>query len=121
VGGRIQHLHLLVTGNYNLDYRDDAYRANYDYVAPLVGANVASQTASRVNAFVGFGVGTAMLFSDRQGKEFHYHQIPFYGSFEGGLLLRLTEGLEARVALSWVPPVDNLNVLTPQIGLRAQF
>jgi hypothetical protein len=53
LGGRLQYLRLSVSGNYSLDYRDDEYRANYDYVAALLTASVASDWDSRVNLAAG--------------------------------------------------------------------
>ncbi len=121
VGARLQYLRLLVEGNYSIGYRDDAYRANYDYVGPQLTATLASAWDSRVNASVGFGIGTAMLYSDRKGRPFRGHLLPVYGSFETGLLFRLDEDLELRTGVSFVPPVDNIYVVTPQLALRTRL
>ncbi len=121
LGGRFQYLRLSVSGNYSLDYRDDAYRANYDYVAPLLTASIASDWESRVNLAAGLGLGSAMLYSDRKGKPFRGHLLPVYGSFEAGVLFRVAEDLGLRAGISFVPPVDNLYVLTAQLALRAKL
>jgi hypothetical protein len=46
---------------------------------------------------------------------------PVFGTFEAGMAFTLTDWLELRGGVSWVPPVENLNVLAPQLGLRAEF
>jgi hypothetical protein len=121
LGLRDQHLHLAVSGRYSLEVREDDFRANYDYLAPCVSASVATRLASRVNGFAGLMLGTATFFSDRQGRDLNVRQLPVFGAFEGGILIQLSDALEARAGLSWVPPVQKLNVLTPQAGLRARF
>lgn len=50
-----------------------------------------------------------------------FEHIPVFGTFESGMTFTLTEWLELRGGVSWVPPVENLNVLSPQLGLRAEF
>jgi hypothetical protein len=121
LGVRLQHIHEHIAGAYAADERDDAYQANYDYVALLASANVASSPRGRVGALAGLTLGTARLFSDRQGEALHSHPIPVFGTFELGLGLRLVEGVEAQGSLSWVPPVAKMNVLSPQVGLRVKL
>jgi hypothetical protein len=121
VGVRVQHVHMAIAGNYSLETRDDDFRANYDYIAPALSASVTTRRASRVNLFAGLSLGTATFVSDKQGKPLKARQTPVFGSFEAGLVLQLTDWLDARGSILWVPPVTNLNVLAPQLGLRTRF
>ena len=120
-GVRAQHLHVEIHGAYSLDERDDDYHANYDYLALLAEACVASEMASRLNGYAGFALGTARHFSDRKGAPLSSGQIPVYGTFEGGLLVRVQEGIEATAGVSWVPPVAKVSVISPQLGARVRF
>ncbi len=121
VGLRIQHLHENVEGSYSLTEVGDAYLANYDYLAGLVELSVATRMGARVNAFLGFTLGSSLLFSDRKGEPLRHHALPVFGTFEGGLLIRLLDGVEGRVALSWLPPWGGLNVFAPVFGFRADL
>jgi hypothetical protein len=121
VGLRLHHLRLAAFGSYSIDERDDEFRANYDFVAPMASGSLATRFGTRVNGFVGLTLGVAALFTDPKGRTRNTELIPIYGTFEGGLLVRLTEGLDARAGLSWTPPVDQIHVLSPQLGLRARF
>jgi hypothetical protein len=120
-GLRVQHLHLQVVGSYSLVDVNDTYHSNYDYLAILLDVGAASRLPGRVNGFAGFALGTARHFSDRQGQPLRNHQLPFYGSIEAGLLIRLTTGMDLQCGLSWVPPVANLNVFAPVLGLRVEL
>lgn len=120
-GARILHIRLAIDGRYDGDIRDDEFLANYDYLGPMLSANVTPRWSPRVNPYVGLMLGTAMLVSDRKGRGVRFEHIPIFGTFEGGLAFTLTDYLELRAGVSWVPPVENLNVLSPQLGLRAEF
>jgi hypothetical protein len=120
-GARILHIRLAIDGRYDGDIRDDEFLANYDYLGPMLSASITPRWSPRVNPFVGLMVGTAMLVSDRKGRGVRFEHIPIFGTFEGGLAFTLTDYLELRAGVSWVPPVENLNVLSPQLGLRAEF
>lgn len=118
LGLRAQHLHEAVEGSYSLDEVSDTYLANYDYAAALFTLGVSTRFPSRVNLRLGGTVGGALLFSDRKGEPLRHHPLPFYGSFELNLLLRLVDGVEATVGVSWVPPAGQVSVISPQFGLR---
>jgi hypothetical protein len=120
-GVRGQHLHVEIHGRYSLEERDDDYHANYDYLALLAEGSIASEMASRINGYAGFALGTAVHFSDRQGGELGSQVLPIYGTFEGGLLVRLDEWVEANAGVSWVPPVAKVSVISPQLGVRMAF
>jgi hypothetical protein len=120
-GVRGQHLHVEIHGRYSLDERDDDYHANYDYLALLAEGSVASEMASRLNGYAGFAFGTARHFSDTKGGPLSSHALPVYGTFEGGLLVRLDEWVEANAGVSWVPPVAKVSVISPQLGVRMAF
>lgn len=120
-GLRALHLHTEIQGSYSATEDGDAYHANYDYLALLAEVDLASHWASRVNGFAGFSLGTARLFSDRQGETLHNHQLPVYGTFEGGLLVRLDDWIDALALLSWVPPFGKVSVFSPQVGLRVRL
>jgi hypothetical protein len=120
-GVRAQHLRLEIHGAYSLDEREDDYHANYDYLALLAECSAASQWASRLNGYAGFALGTARHFADRKGEPLSNHQLPVYGTFEGGLLVRLDDWVEANAGVSWVPPVAKVSVISPQLGARMQF
>jgi hypothetical protein len=121
VGLRVQHLRLEVEGSYSLTEVNDHYHANYDYLAALVDLAVATRRPQRVNAFVGATVGTARNFSTREGEPLRNHQLPLYGSFEAGLLIRMTDGIDAQLGLSWIPPYANITVFAPVAGVRARL
>lgn len=121
VGARLLHIRLSIEGRYDADLREDDFLASYDYLGPVLAANVTPRWSAQVNPYVGFTLGTAMLVSDRKGRGARFEHIPVFGTFEGGLAFTLTHWLELRGGVSWVPPVENLNVLSPQLGLRAEF
>jgi hypothetical protein len=121
VGLRVHHLRLAAFGSYSIDERDDGFRANYDFVAPMASGSIATRFGPRVNGFAGLTLGVAVLFTDPKGRTRNTELIPIYGTFEGGLLVKLTDGLDARAGLSWTPPVDQIHVLSPHLGLRARF
>jgi hypothetical protein len=121
LGFRGRVLHLYVTGRYDVDVRDDAFAANYDFLSPAIATSIASSFEAPVDLFGGITLGTATLISDRQGAEIEARQIPVFGTFDAGLLFELTAWLELRATIAWIPPVDTLNVLAPQLGLRARL
>jgi hypothetical protein len=121
VGARVLHIRLAVEGRYDEEVREDEFLASYDYLGPVVAANVTPRWSPHVNPYLGLTLGTAMLVSDRKGRRARFEHIPVFGTFEAGMAFTLTEWLELRGGVSWVPPVENLNVLAPQLGLRAEF
>ena len=121
VGARILHIRLAIEGRYDEETRDDEFSANYDYLGPVIAVNVTPRWSRHVNPYVGLTLGTAMLVSDRKGRRARFEHIPVFGTFEAGMAFTLTDWLELRAGVSWVPPVENLNVLAPQLGLRAEF
>lgn len=121
VGARVLHIRLAVEGRYDEEIREDEFSANYDYLGPVIAANVTPRWSRHVNPYLGLTLGTAMLVSDRKGRRARFEHIPVFGTFESGMTFTLTEWLELRGGVSWVPPVENLNVLSPQLGLRAEF
>jgi hypothetical protein len=118
---RLQELHLDVAGRYTSTTEDNAFRAGYDYLAPLLVASIATRSSSPVQIVGGLSLGTATYVSTPQGGPVSVRQIPVYGNLEAGITLRLADWLEGRAELSWLPPVSGLDVLAPQIGLRAGF
>jgi hypothetical protein len=102
VGLRVQHLRLEVQGSYSLVEVNDSYHANYDYLAGLLDIGLASRRPQRVNAFVTATLGTARLFSNRQGEPLRNHQLPRYGSLEGGLPPLLLQPLVENAVLHGV-------------------
>jgi hypothetical protein len=120
-GLRASHLHVEIQGSYSADEDGDDYHANYDYLGLLAEAGLSSRWASRVNGYVGLTLGTARLFSDRKGEPLHNHQLPVYGTFEGGVHVRVGDGIQARALLSWVPPASKVSVFAPQVGLRVRL
>ncbi|MBK7862567.1 MAG: hypothetical protein IPJ65_28960 [Archangiaceae bacterium] len=118
LGLRLQHLHEQVEGSYSIDEATPSYVANYDYAAALLDLSLTTRFESRVNPYLALTVGSALLFSDRMGQPLRNHPLPIYGSLDAGLLLRLVDGVEARVGVSWVPPLGGVSVLAPQFGLR---
>lgn len=121
VGARLLHIRLAVEGRYSEEIREDDFLATYDYLGPVVAANIAPRWSPHVNPYLGLTLGTAMFISDRKGRRARFEHIPMFGTFEAGMAFTLTEWLELRAGVSWVPPVENLNVLAPQLGLRAEF
>jgi hypothetical protein len=121
VGGRVLHIRLAVEGRYDEEIREDDFAANYDYLGPVVAANITPRWSRHVNPYAGLTLGTAMLVSDRKGRRAHVEHIPVFGTFEAGLAFTLAQWFELRGGVSWVPPVENLNVLSPQLGLQAEF
>lgn len=120
-GLRVQHLHLQIQGSYSLVEVNDLYRANYDYLALLLDVGVTSHLSGLVNGFGSFGLGTARHFSDRRGGPLRNHQLPIYGLFETGLLIRVAAGMDVLLGLSWVPPFAKVSVFAPVVGLRVQL
>jgi hypothetical protein len=47
--------------------------------------------------------------------------LAVFGAFEAGMDFGLTEWLGLRGGVFWVPPVENLNLIVPQLGLHAEF
>jgi hypothetical protein len=120
-GLRAQHLHVGIEGSYSLTEDGDDYRANYDYLALLAEIRVASEMDARVNVWGAATIGTARHFSDRKGEPLHNHQLPVYGTFEAGILVRLDAAIEATAGVSWVPPVAKVSVLSPMVGARIRL
>jgi hypothetical protein len=121
LGVRVSHLHLDVAGSYDLDRNDDGFRANYEFIAPAAVGRFETRFASRVDLYAGLTLGTAVLLSDRQGAAPHSELIPIFGALEAGFTLRVTDWLDGRAGVSWLPPVDQLRMLSPQLGLRTRL
>jgi hypothetical protein len=121
VGARVLHLRLAVEGRYDEEIRDSDFRASYDYLSPVVAASITPRWSLHLNPYAGLTLGTAMLVSDRKGQRARVEHIPVFGTFEAGMAFTLATWLELRGGLSWVPPVANLNVLSPQLALDGAF
>lgn len=121
LGFRLQYQTLTVSGRYDADTTNDAFRAHYTFVAPLVHAGLTTQLASRVNAAFGISLGTATFFSERQGARVGVEQIPFYGNLELGMAFTLTDWIDATALVVWQPPLGGPNVIAPELGARVRF
>jgi hypothetical protein len=120
-GIRLLFLELHVAGRYSADERDDAFRASYSYLAPALTANVTTRFASRLNGFAGLSFGTAVFVSDKQGQPLRVRAGALFGMLEGGFALTIADWLEARAGIGWVPPVRDLNVVMPTLGVRIRI
>lgn len=121
LGLRLQQIKLSIAGSYSLEERDDDFRANYNFIAPGLFSRVITRFDSRLNLYAGLSLGTVTFISDKQGKPLKVRQLPAFGTFEVGALLALTEWLELSASLTWLPPVTNITVFMPAIGLRTRF
>lgn len=121
VGARVSRLRLQVVGAYDEARRRDDFEAGYEYLGFLVEALASTRLGGRVDPQLGFAMGPGLFISDRRGGQPQLEVLKVYGTFTFGALVHVTAWLDLRASLQWLPQFVNLNVVTPELGLRIRL